>query len=175
MLNVDNVEEEENTTTSSIELVLRTITPIKDSDGIIDPVMDDVDVPSDQQYGTGRRYGQSQFDVHAYDDNNFEPFLNEIDQNDEGRFRAWRTISARKIQACLKNMGIKWAPKEYDIGTRFKRKEEDDEHKRRVRVCTTLTANTILDMNGPLGYKHLDKLNYNAYLPQQKLTKRASC
>ena len=169
----DDDEEEYETVNHHYQLVLRTITPIKDSDGIIDPVMDDVDVPSDQQYGTGRRYGQSQFDVHAYDDNNFEPFLNEIDQNDEGRFRAWRTISARKIQACLKNMGIKWAPKEHDIGTKFKRKE-DDEHKRRVRVCTTLTTNTILDMDGPLGYKRVDKLNYT-HLPQQKLTKYASC
>lgn len=35
--------------------------------------------------------------------------------------------------------------KEYDNGTKFKRKEEDDEHKR--RVCTTLTANTSMDMN----------------------------
>ena len=140
---------------------------------VFEPKFGDVDLPSDHRYGTGHRYGKSQFDVHAYDDNNFEPLLSESERNDEGRFRVWKTISARKIQACLKNMGIKWAPKEHDIGTKFKRKE-DDEPKRRVRVCTTLTANTILDMDGPLGYKRVDKLNYT-HLPQQKLTKGASC
>ena len=69
-------------------------------------------------------------------------------------------------------MGIKWAPKEHNIGTKFKRKEEDDEYKR--PVCTTLTTNTIMDMDGPLGYKRVEKLNYT-HLPQQKLTKCASC
>ena len=43
-------------------------------------------------------------------------------------------------------------------------------------VCTTFTANTILDTNGPLplGYKRMNKLNY-MHLLHQKLTKYASC
>ena len=37
-------------------------------------------------FGTGRRYGKSQFDVRAYDDNNFEEFLSESERNDEEKF-----------------------------------------------------------------------------------------
>ena len=66
---------------------------------------------------------RSWFDFSTYDDNKFENFPTASDQDDEELLEAWYSRSTRTIQACLANMGIKWAPKEHDIGTKFKRNE----------------------------------------------------
>ena len=46
----DDDEEEEETVTWPFKLVWRTITPVKESDGIIGPDFGDVDLPSDHLY-----------------------------------------------------------------------------------------------------------------------------
>mgnify|MGYP000238570775 FL=1 len=109
----------------------------------------------------GKTLWGKHFDISTYDDNKFEKFPSQSDQDDEELLEAWYDRSVATIQACLANMGIKWAPKEYQP-TKFKRNDG-----RRDRVCTTLTPHTITNMDGPLGYKLLDKLNYT-HLPQQK-------
>ena len=76
-------------------------------DGKIELIFEDVDLPSGHRYGNSRCYGKSQFDVRAYDNNKFEEFLSESEPNDKGKFAARRTRSARTIQVCLANMGIK--------------------------------------------------------------------
>ena len=163
----DDDEEERNMATGSVskELVWETITPIKELDVKAQSKFTD----TSRGLPEGKALWGSYFDFSTYDDNKFENFPSESDQDDEELLEAWYSRSTRTIQACLANMGIKWAPKEHDIGTKFKRNEG-----RRDRVCTTLTRHTILDMDGPLGYKRMDKLNYT-HLPQQKLTKSATC
>ena len=160
----DDDDDEANTATGSVELVWNTITPIK--------AFKDVKVQhkfTDSSWlPEGKTLWGSHFDTSTYDDNKFEKFPSQSDQDDEELLEAWYDRSVGTIQACLANMGIKWAPKEYQP-TKFKRNDG-----RRDRVCTTLTPHTITNMDGPLGYKRLDKLNYT-HLPQQKLTKGATC
>ena len=128
----DEVEEEENTATGSVskELVWETITPIKELDVKAQSKFTD----TSRGLPEGKALWRSYFDFSTYDDNKFENYPSKSDQDDEELLEAWYDRSVRTIQACLANMGIKWAPKEHDIGTKFKQNEGCHD-----RVCTTLT------------------------------------
>ena len=45
-----------------------------------------------------------------------------------------KKVCKKNTRVCLANMGIKWVPKEHNIGTKFKRKKDDDGHEWAIRI-----------------------------------------
>lgn len=96
----DDDDDEANTATGSVELVWKTITPIKDLK------FQNKFTDSSRGYSLpeGKTLWGEHFDISTYDDNKFETFPSLSDQDDEELLEAWYYRSVGTIQACLANI-----------------------------------------------------------------------